>query len=258
MLFTIYGNPDSGKTTLARHIARRKQGKTLIVINEGSIKAEANEQVIEMPSGVNPLDWLKGKWEAIKEHHDKVDCIIIDSITGINDAYSTIALERCKRDDKMKNKSPTELKEMTLSTIPYGMGESTRAELVKDFVSYLAQLAKTKLVIVTGHTMLISVTGSDQLTQDLITLGLGGKSEKSASSRNALQQHSDVIAYCDATPIMLGKVQEPSRKLIVGASGLFVTKYKSTLFGKDEFFEPKDSYDIRGKEKIAKTIAELF
>ena len=258
MLFTLYSPPDAGKTTLARHIARRKPGKTIILVNEGTINPAPNEQLLEMPAGANPLDWFKAKWEGIKEHHDKIDCVIVDSITGINDAYAPIALERCLRDEKLKNKAPTEKKEMTLSTVPFGMGEFVRSELVKDFVSYLATLARTKLVIVTAHTQILTVVGSDQISSDIVSIGLGGKSEKSAASRNALQQHSDVIGFIDATPVILGKVKEPSRRLVVGASGVLVTKYKALQFGKDEFWEPKDSYDIRGKDAIAKTIAELF
>jgi hypothetical protein len=259
MLIVAYGNPSAGKTMFCRYLAKQYGGKTLILLNEGQVKPDENEQVVEIPKGINPLDWFKGKWIPLPEDtKSKVKCIIVDSMTGIQDAYAPIALERTLRDDKMKGKSPTEKKEMTLSAVPFGMGPAVHAEVVKEFIHFLVELSKTVNVIVTCHTQTITVVGSDQVQQDLISLNLGGKSEKSSASRMSLLQHADVVAYIDATPVTLGKTQEHSRKLIIGNSGVLVTKYRSELMGRDPFFQPRDSYDIMGRDNLTKTINELF
>lgn len=259
MLYVVYGHVDSGKTTFARHLASKKEGKALLILNEGQVTAKPNEQVVQAPRTGDVGAWFKEKWNAIPaESQAKVSTIVIDSITGINDAYAPVAIERCLRDEKLKNKSAKEKAEMTLTSIPFGMGESTRAELVKEFILFLVDLAKTKDVIVIAHTQMLSVIGSDQVQQDIVSLNLGGKAEKSAASRNALLQHADVVAYCDATPERSGAINKPARKLVVGAHGVLATKYKAQLFGKDEFFQPEESYDILGKDALLKTINDLF
>lgn len=259
MLYTVFGMPDAGKSTFARYLAKKFGGKVLVLSFEGR-QTPSEDEILHQFNGGDPLEWLQNliiehgmEWKEVG-----VKSIIVDSVTAVNDAYEPISLEVCKQDDKLKNKSKAELDKMTLASIPYGMGESNRALLVKKFLAQLVKLSATKEVIVTAHTQVLTMVGSDQIQTDVVSLSIGGKAERSAASRVYLLQHSDAVIYLDATPEKIRDIQIPQRRAVVGQNGILVTKYKGSQFGKDEFFEPEPFYDIKGKDALIKTINELF
>lgn len=259
MLIITYGPPDSGKTTFSRHLARTK-GKTLMLLNEGNITPQEGETIVRIPAGVVPAEWLRAKFGGPESQAKLAEfqSVILDSITGIHDAYAADALSTCLQDDKLKNKHPSEKAKMTLATVPFGMGEAVRGEKVKQFVDAFMEVFAGKFKIVVAHTQLLTVVNADQTTVDVVSLGLGGKAEKSAAGRNALAQHADAIVFCDATSIKIGDVLEPARRIIVGQHGRVMTKYKGPSFGKDEFFECDQAYNIKGREALTATIKSLF
>lgn len=259
MLIVIYSPPGAGKTTFARHLAAKlaeRDGKPYCLLyNEG--QPRDGEKAIKFDTAKEPNVFLRESWDQIK------DCgtLIVDSITGVHQAYDGPALRRCLEDEKLKNKSAAEKNAMTLNTIPFGMGPAVQTDLTKVFVDSLVKLSDKGLnVIVIAHPMTLSFINSDQVEVNSIHIGVGGQNARQATARMALQQHADAMVYIDATPEKEGKKDGKlsfRRVLTVGQHPVVTTKYRADVFGKDEFFVP-DDHDINGKDNLLTAINNLF